>query len=109
MKDSELYEQLLGLKSPWTVERIELDAAGLEVLVYVEYEAKLGGLSCAECGAASPIYDRREERRWRHLDSCGFTTWLVARVPRLACSQCGVQTASVPWSEPHSRFTLAFE
>ena len=109
MKDSELYAQLLGLEQPWVVNRVELDAVGLEVLVDVCLERGVRQLSCPDCGTSSPLYDLSKERRWRHLDSCGFTTWLVARVPRVSCSQCGVHTASVPWSEPNSRYTLGFE
>ena len=52
--------------------------------------------------------DAREERRWLHLDSCGFLTYLVARLPRVSCPDHGVQSVAVPWSEAHSRFTLAF-
>jgi len=109
MKDRELYTQLLGLHSPWVVVGVELDSVKQEVLVRVNYDASEGLLSCAHCGSCGSVYDYREERRWRHLDSCGFTTWLVARVPRVSCSKCGVQTAEVPWSAPHSRFTLGFE
>jgi transposase len=51
----------------------------------------------------------REERAWRHLDSCQFQTLLVARLPRAQCPTHGVKTVEAPWCEPHSRFTLAFE
>jgi hypothetical protein len=37
-----------------------------------------GKPSCPECGDVSVINDRSEPRAWRHLDSCGFTTWLHA-------------------------------
>ncbi len=57
----------------------------------------------------SPVYDHREERTWRHLDSCQFKTYLVASVPRVKCDVDGVLTAEVPWSLPNSRFTLLSE
>ena len=61
------------------------------------------------CGAAATLYDHREERRWRHLDSCQFQTYLVASLPRVRCATHGVHTVAVPWTLPHSRFTLLFE
>ena len=108
MKDTQLYEQLQGLRRPWAVERVELDVAGQEVSVFVA--GAEGALwHCPECQRECPVYDLREERRWRHLDSCGFTTWLIARTPRVECSEHGVKTVNVPWAGPKSRFTLAFE
>lgn len=109
METKDFYGQLLGLRSPWFVAGVELDCEGQQVLIRVDHNRSLGGLCCGQCGSVGRGYDHGEERRWRHLDSCGFMTWLVARVPRVSCSQCGVQTAQVPWSTPHSRFTLDFE
>jgi len=39
----------------------------------------------------------------------GFTTFVVAQVPRGDCTDHGVKQLLVPWAEPHSRFTRAFE
>jgi transposase len=109
MTDTELYRQLLGLTAPWQVSRIELDLSQQEVRVYVTHDLAQSPLLCPECGLASPAYDLREERQWRHLDSCQFKTYLVAKLPRVACPTHGVKTVAASWCEPHSRFTLAFE
>jgi transposase len=109
MDDKQLYTQLLGVTQPWRVDRVELSVENQEVLVYVECRSSSAVFACPECHRESPCHDDREERRWRHLDSCGFTTYLVARVPRVRCEQHGVKTIAVPWSQPHSRFTQAFE
>jgi transposase len=109
MDEKQLYQQLLGIASPWHVDRVELDTEKEEVLVHVVCKAVGGILPCPECKRLCPCYDLREERKWRHLDSCGFSTFLVSRTPRVACEEHGVKTASVPWSSPHSRFTTAFE
>jgi hypothetical protein len=53
--------------------------------------------------------DHSEERAWRHLDSCGFVTWLRARPPRVDCLTHGVRQVPLPSAEPHSRFTALFE
>ena len=109
MTDTELYRQLLGLTAPWQVSRVELNIAQQEVRVHVSYDFAQPHLLCPECGQPGPYYDLREERAWRHLDSCQFQTFLVARLPRIECREHGVKTIAAPWCEPHSRFTLAFE
>ena len=108
MKDTELYQHLLGLQSPWSVERVELDVKGQRVTVWAMHppDTRFG---CPECGAACALHDHDEERAWRHLDSCQFETHLRARVPRVRCDKHGVKQARVPWAEPRSRFTMLFE
>jgi transposase len=107
MTDIELYTQLLGLTPPWQVCAVTLDPDARSVHVRVEPAAD-AQWRCPECRQPAPGYDGREERAWRHLDSCEFTTWLVARLPRVQCPTHGVKTVTVPWAEPHSRFTRAF-
>ena len=53
-------------------------------------------------------YDRRE-RTWRHLDLAGMKTRLRYEIRRVDCPQCGVRVEQVPWAEPGSNFTRAFE
>lgn len=106
MEDQELYQQILGLKSPWEVERVELDHSKGEIRVHVAHEG--GCAECPECGEAGSWYGARE-RRWRHLDTCQYTTILIAQVPRVKCSEHGVHQVGVAWSEPGSRFTALFE
>jgi transposase len=102
-----LYTTVLGLKAPWFVARVELNSSDKEVEVFVE--AKAGSrMPCPECSEVSGVHDRRE-RRWRHLDSCEFRTTIVAQVPRVRCSEHGVRQVEVPWGEPGSRYTSAFE
>jgi transposase len=107
MTDLELYRQLLGLCDPWQVAAVDLDPQECQVSVRVEAPAGTPWC-CPVCQQPCPGYDAREERRWRHLDSCAFETWLVASLPRVECPEHGVKTVSVPWAAPHSRFTLAF-
>ena len=107
MTDLELYRQLLGLTQPWRVVAVDLDPQECQVRVRVVPEADTQW-HCPVCQRACPGYDAREERAWRHLDSCAFETWLVASLPRVSCPDHGVKTVSVPWAGPYSRFTLAF-
>lgn len=107
MQDRELYAKVLDLKDPWFIPRVEVTDA--DHVVEVAVEARAGSrMPCPVCGAESPVHDRRE-RRWRHLDTCEYRTEIVAQVPRVKCTEHGVRQVSVPWGEPGSRFTRAFE
>lgn len=107
MKDTEFYEQILGLKQPWEVREVELSVEGKRVTVTVG--CREGTLwACPESRERLPCHDH-VERKWRHLDTCGFETVLRARVPRVRGSDGKVWTVPVPWAEKGSRFTLMFE
>jgi len=108
MQDTELYRQLLGLNTPWTVTRVELKVKEQRVEVWAGH-AESARWPCPECGAELALYDHGEERTWRHLDSCQFQTHLHARPPRVACPDHGVRQVRLPWAEPRSRFTTLFE
>jgi transposase len=106
MRDIELYRALLGLSGPWTVAGVDVDMKGQRVVVRVEVGP--GPYLCPECGTPSPRYDSKP-RRWRHLDTMQFTTWIEADVPRVACATHGVKQLRVPWAGPGTQFTARFE
>jgi transposase len=108
VRDTELYQQILGLSAPWSVARVALDVKEQRVDVYAEH-GKKKTWPCPECGKECGLHDHDEERMWRHLDSCQFQTFLHARIPRVRCDDHGVKQVRVPWAEPKSRFTLLFE
>lgn len=108
MQDRQLYEQILGIASPWLVERVELKLESGEVHVHLEHRAD-AAWCCPECGRECPLHDHTAERTWRHLDTCQYQTLLHAATPRTNCSEHGVHAVRLPWAEPHSRFTLLFE
>ena len=108
MQDTALYQYLLGLKSPWTMSRVNLNVEEQCVDVWAEHP-KDAAWECPHCTKTLSLYDHAEERTWRHLDSCQFQTYLHARIPRVECPEHGVVQVKVPWAEPRSRFTLLFE
>lgn len=108
MQDTARYQYLLGLQSPWTVSRVNLDVNGQRVDVWAEHPEDVSW-ACPHCAKTLPLYDHADERTWRHLDSCQFQTYLHARIPRVECGEHGVVQILVPWAEPRSRFTLLFE
>jgi len=108
MQDRQLYEHILGIVAPWSVDHVELKLEDGEVHVHLAHQEE-AAWRCAECGQPCPLHDHQAERTWRHLDTCQYQTLLHAAVPRTACPEHGVRAVRVPWAEPHSRFTLLFE
>jgi transposase len=104
MRTTTLLLELLGLKQTRV---IGFEFTTTELLVDVEPATRTP--YCGRCGAAcSNGYDRRE-RRWRHLDIAGLQVVLRYGMRRVDCSECGVTTELVPWAEPASLFSRAFE
>jgi len=108
MQDRQVFEQILGITSPWFVSQVELALKQGEVRVALQHRPD-AVWHCPECGQACPLHDHQEERRWRHLDTCQYRTVMSASLPRTNCAQHGVKVVRVPWAEPLSRFTMLFE
>ena len=100
------YESLLGLGPSWRVAAVTLRHETEEVEVVVEWAGDHP--LCPECGARGVRHDGRR-RRWRHLDTMQYRTWLVAALPRVRCASHGVRQVVPPWAEEQSRFTARFE
>lgn len=107
MRDTDLYQQILGVPAPWAVTNVDLDLKNGKVEVFVSLPSG-SQVHCPMCQTACTRYDKRQ-RRWRHLDTCQYQTLLIADVPRVKCDEHGVHQIDVPWSEEKSRFTALFE
>jgi transposase len=108
MKDTQLYEQLLGLSKPWSVERVEVDLDGGLITVHVKCERDVVW-GDPETGEDRAHVHGWVTRQWRHLDTCQLQTRIVAEVPRLKLESGRVEDAAVPWAERYSRLTLLME
>ena len=108
MHETEFYQQILGLASPWIVANVTLDLEAGQVDIHVEH-ADASKFCCPECDRELACYDHVSERRWRHLDTMQYRTVLHARPPRVKCPEHGVKQVQLPWAENNSRFTLFFE
>jgi transposase len=109
MNDTELYRTLLGVEAPWFVANVELNLEDEAVYVTLDFDGRTANFDCPECRKQANLYDRRETRTWRHLDSCQFKTYLRASIPRVCCKMHGILTAPVFWAEPGSHYTKMFE
>ena len=106
MNDTKLYEQILGLQPPWSVQAVTLKRDEGTIEVEVACAETMWG--CPQCGQRMHVHGAKR-RRWRHLDSCQYKTIVVADVPRVKCETHGTQMVQVPWAEALGRFTALFE
>lgn len=104
---NEHYRELLGLTSDWAVQDVTLSPDLKRVDIVVSFTGEK--VPCPDCNKLCAISDHAPERKWRHLDTMQFETFIISRTPRCNCSDCGVKTIKVPWAYKHSRFTLLFE
>ncbi len=112
MRDIDLYQMLLGLTPPWRVTSVEVTPPRPgsllgEITVRVEYPSS-EKLHCPDCEAIVPGYDSRP-RRWRHLNTMQWKTFIESDVPRVNCPSHGIKQIRVSWAEDQSRFTALFE
>lgn len=99
-----LLNQLLGIKYTRVV-GVEFDEYGL----IAEVEPTTRVPRCGGCGACVKRVKDRRSRKWRHLDLAGMHCSLRFVLRRVSCPRCGVTAEMVPWAEPGSWFTRAFE
>ena len=107
MNDTKVFQALLGGTDPWVVEAVEMDTT--RETVTIELGLKAGAVwACPLCRKRMHVHGW-ERRRWRHLDTQQFKTWIEAEVPTVRCDEHGAQQVRVPWAEPYARFTRLFE
>jgi len=107
MDSNVLFTKALGLGPGWKVVASEMDVAGRELRLRLDFE-RGAHFACAECGRSCSVHDT-VERRWRHLNFWQHRTELIARVPRTECEEHGVLQVETPWARPGSGFTLMME
>lgn len=105
MRATTLLNSLLGIKYT-RVTGFEMTDRGL--ICDVEPTTEIP--RCGGCGCrVRSTHDKRRSRRWRHLDVAGVALELRYAPRRVRCRRCGVTTELVPWADPGSWFTYAFE
>ena len=96
MFTEQFYELLLGFGEEWRVKEVVSHAEKDEVEIYVEYVGE------------NEVYDYAPMRRWRHLDTMQFKTYINSRLPRLKMVEGKVKTLSPPWADRHERHSYLF-
>jgi transposase len=95
------YKILLELDENWVVSSIHFDHSKEEVIVALSYQGS--------GNSEAVIHDYRPSRRWRHLDTLQYATYIEAKVPRMKYKDGKVRTASVPWASSVQRHSYLLE
>lgn len=108
MEAKEFFTNLLGVRAPWIVQRVDYDLARSRVDLYLTYNSK--EWVDERTGEVFPVYDLRQERQWRHLDVMQYQTYLHCRTPRIKLPNTGeIVSCPVPWADEGERHSLLFE
>lgn len=108
MKDTALYEQLLGLSAPWYVKEVRLELESCRVSVVIGCKDKTVWGDPKGSGTRAHIHSW-SKRTWRHLDTCQFETIIEAEVPRVKFADGKTAEVAVPWAQRYSRVTKLME
>ena len=105
MFSEQFFDLVLNFGESWKVTKVEGDFKTEEVDVFIDFTEKEAEYPVL--GDLYPIYDRRDSRRWRHLDTLQFKTYINCRVPRVK-TPSGIKTITVPWTDNFERTTYLF-
>jgi len=106
MFSAQFFDIILDFGDSWQVSNVTVNFKTEEVDIFIEFIDKQA--PCPEFEDLYSIYDRRETRRWRHLDTLQYKTYINCRVPRVK-TPSGVKTISVPWADNFERHSYLFE
>ncbi len=102
-----LYKIILEIDDNWKVTSVLLDKIQEEVIVQIHYNKSkaIDPITNEECS----LYDHREERSWRHLDTMQYKTYIKCCIPRVKNSLGQVNTILVPWANKLDRYSYLLE
>jgi len=83
--------QWLNLDSCWSIDDVKTNVEQERVAIYISYSGK------------DLVAQRRES-----LDLFNWKCFIHCRIPRVQTPK-GPKTVSIPWADPSSRFTYAYE
>ena len=108
MKDTEFCNKLLGLKTPWTTESVDISIEDRRIVIWVGMPKKQVWADPTDDTKRAHI-NKWTDRQWKHMENSGFETIIKARVPQLKYSTGQVEEVSVPWARRYGRVTLMLE
>jgi hypothetical protein len=83
MFSEQLFDLILNLGDEWKVERVYANFKTEEIDVIIGYIVRSRRPDTLEM---CPIYNHAPNRRWRHLDTMQYKTYINCSVPRIKTS-----------------------
>lgn len=106
MFSEQFFDIILNFGDAWKVDDVKVNFQTEEVDVYVSFIGSKA--EHPDNLEICNIYDYRGNRRWRHLDTMQFKTFINCKVPRIKTTS-GARTIRVPWADNYERHTYLFE
>lgn len=106
-----IFEQALGISSPWKISSVDFDLSKKRLDVTVDYDKGTEFFYedlDSDISGNFKAYDR-VEKTWRHLNFFEHECYLKCRVPRIKTDGGKVRLISPPWEGKCPGFTLLFE
>ncbi len=107
MFSEQFFDLMLELGDEWIVSKVSLNLALAEVDIMVDYLGKEAEDPDSRMMCA--IYDRSPSRRWRHMDTMQYKTFINCSVPRIITRDGNVKLIQTPWAGSYERHTYLFE
>lgn len=107
MMTERFYDRLLGLEEGWIVTKVEADVSKGEVLIWVK--CLLKEFTDPEIQGTCRLYDHVGVRRWRHLDTMQYKTFICCSLPRMMTPSGKIVTVTPGWAGHYERHTHLFE
>ena len=77
--------------------------------IEVEVRPRAGSAAiCSGCNQPAPGYDHLPQRRFEFIPLWGFLVFLLYRMRRVECRNCGVLVEEVPWCDGKHQLTRAY-
>lgn len=108
MRLEKFFSYLLGLKAPWRVKGVDWSDEADKVDVYLVHEND-ALFRCPLCGRRDNPSGSGEAKTWRHLDTCGKSTYLHASLPFVLCPEHGRSSVEPPWADGNASMSSALE
>jgi len=103
----QFFDLLLNLTDEWQVQNVESDIKKQEIFIDISYVGVKA--ECPITAELYSLYDHAPKRKWRHLDTMQYKTYITCRLPRVKNKNGKVSTVVPPWASKHERHTYLFE
>lgn len=101
------FTRILDLEDGWVVESVDTDFSKEEISIQIVCLSKQ--LEDTQTGELCNIYDHAPARKWRHLDTMQYKTYITCELPRIITSEGKVKTVQPNWASGYERHTFLFE
>lgn len=98
---------LLDLEDGWVVKSVESNVNSCEV--FIRIECLLKEFEDQKTGEICKFYDHAPVRKWRHLDTMQYKTYITCSLPRMKTKAGKIQTVKPSWASGYERHTHLFE